>query len=153
MRSHLWAQNRNQSSPATWAATNGGAHRDSTGVHTTYNLQPGLSTGDIHALYQAGIAEAARVLRPGGHLLVKSQDGIESGRRHWTTRLIAGWAECAGFEQVDQGVLVNDKLPRMRHPYQEHARSNHSFLTTFRYHGNKPRPVRPVPAQQQALAL
>lgn len=116
-------------------ANNGGAHPASTGVHTTYNLQPGLSTGAIHALYREGITEAARILRPGGHLLVKSQDGIESGRRHWTTDLIREWAECAGFEAIDQGVLVNPHPPRMRHKHQQHARSNHSFLTTFKYHG------------------
>jgi hypothetical protein len=117
-------------------ANNGGPHRDGEdGVHVTYNLQPGLSTAAIHALYQAGIAEAARVLRPHGVLMVKCQDGVESGRRHWTSDLVRCWAEAAGFEAVDRGVLVTPQPGRMRHTQQQHARTNHSFLWTFRVTG------------------
>jgi hypothetical protein len=67
--------------------------------------------------------------------MVKCQDGVESGRRRWTSHLVLEWAEAAGFEAIDQGVLVNPQPPRMRHQVQYHARTNHSFLWTLRYVG------------------
>ena len=52
-------------------ANNGGQHAEAEGIHRTYNLQAGLSTGKIWALYERGIAEGHRLLQAGGALVVK----------------------------------------------------------------------------------
>src|SRR5699024_499292 len=51
---------------------------------------------DRHALIRAGIAEAVRVTAPGGHVLVKCQDQVSSGRVRWQTREFADALEADG---------------------------------------------------------
>jgi len=101
-------------------------------ITKTYNLKPGTSTAHIKAFYSQGMAECARVLRPGGILVVKCQDSIESGKQqrmeHWVSRV----ASDLGLTDEDTLVLVQSGRPLMRHPYQKHARKNHSYFRVFR---------------------
>lgn len=62
----------------------------------------GVSWQARHALITAGIAECARVLVPGGTLLVKCQDQVCGGAKRWQTREFADAAERAGCELVEQ---------------------------------------------------
>ena len=82
---------------------------------------------DRHALIRAGIDECARVLRPGGHLLIKCQDQVCSGRVRWQTREFADHAEGLGCVLVDALILVGHRQqpPGRR---QVHARRNYSTL-------------------------
>jgi hypothetical protein len=78
-------------------------------------------------LYAAGIIEAARVLKKGGTIIVKTQDEIESGRQRLSHCEIIGLLEVLGFVVLDLFVLVQRTLPAMRSAYQKSARKNHSY--------------------------
>lgn len=84
-----------------------------------------------HQLMQEGIAEAARILQPNGHLLFKCQDQVCSGRVHWQTRIMADHAETVGFRLVDALLFVGGRAqPAGRR--QVHARRNYSTLLVLR---------------------
>ena len=53
-----------------------------TGTAERYKLEP-ISVKDLRALYTEGMEEAARILAPGGFLVIKCQDQVCSGQRHW----------------------------------------------------------------------
>lgn len=92
---------------------------------------------DVKAKFTAGIDGSARALRPGGRLLVKCCDYVESGRRHWIHQHAVSAASAAGLVQVDEFVhhsgpgpqpaLNLDGTPRR----QVHSRRVHSFLCVF----------------------
>jgi hypothetical protein len=91
----------------------------------------------IRSLIDDGLAECARILRPGGWLLVKCMDYVESGHKVWNTFHVYGQAESLGLELVDRfhhltgggpQTLTNvDGSPRQ----QKHAREVSSMLLVF----------------------
>ncbi|SLI45343.1 Methylase of polypeptide chain release factors [Mycobacteroides abscessus subsp. massiliense] len=92
----------------------------------------GMSHADIRELYRAGMAEALRVLRPGGQLWVKTKDEIESGRQCWSHIEIHADAVDLGYYARDLFVLVPpSKSPQSRWSTQKHARKVHSYLWVF----------------------
>ena len=92
----------------------------------------GLSHEGIIALYVDGMREAFRVLRPGGLHWVKSQDEISSGKQRRSSIEIWQAAIELGFEDLDQFVLLQERLPLLQNPKQQHARKNHSYLWIFK---------------------
>lgn len=82
-------------------------------------------------LYEAGIREALRVLRPGGRLFVKCQDQIQAGKQRWVHIELFEFARSLGFYARDLLVLVQKTRPAIRWPQQKHARKNHSYLWVF----------------------
>lgn len=92
----------------------------------------GLTTIDaVVELYEAGIREALRVLRPGGRLFVKCQDQIQAGKQRWVHIELFDFARSLGFYARDLMVLVQKTRPAIRWPEQKHARKNHSYLWVF----------------------
>lgn len=92
----------------------------------------GMSHADIRELYADGMAEALRVLRPGGQLWVKCKDEIESGKQKWSHIEIHDDATGLGFYARDLFVLVPpSKSPQSRWSTQRHARKVHSYLWVF----------------------
>ena len=91
----------------------------------------GLNHDGIVRLYADGMREAKRVLRPGGLLLVKTQDEIESRRQRMTHIEIHDHAIALGMTVEDLFVMVRPAAPPVQHP-QKHARKNHSYLLVFR---------------------
>jgi hypothetical protein len=91
----------------------------------------------IRRLIDDGLAECTRVLAPGGYLLVKCMDYVESGRKVWNTFHVVSEAERLGLRLVDRfhhltgggpQVTVNlDGSPRE----QRHAREVTSMLLVF----------------------
>lgn len=90
------------------------------------------SPSALQDMINSGLAEAARVVRPGGVVLVKCQDYVSSGRlwigTHWT--LSQGIA--LGLELVDRLEHVGRARPQPSGRRQVHARRNLSTLLVFR---------------------
>jgi hypothetical protein len=114
-----------------------------------------------HALIAAGITEAARVLVPGGILLVKCQDQVCGGAVRFQTDEFTAAAAAAGCRKIDVLHLLGHRpqpewqtcrpckgtgLEKVRihpvcqscggagrfRPVQQHAARNHSTLLVFR---------------------
>lgn len=83
-------------------------------------------------LYLAAGAEARRVLRDHGILIVKCQDEVSANRQELThVQIITGLAEL-GFYARDLFVLVRSNRPAVaRLLRQVHARKNHSYFLVF----------------------
>ena len=91
----------------------------------------------VRALIDAGLAEGARILKPGGFLLVKCMDYVESGRKVWNTFHVFNESERLGLWLVERfihdtgggpQVMTNlDGSPRQ----QKHAREVASVLFVF----------------------
>lgn len=86
----------------------------------------------VMRLYAAGMAEAMRVLRPGGTCWVKCQDTVESHVQRWGHIVIHAAADALGFSAQDLFVVMTDTPPGGTRPAQHHARRNHSYLWIFR---------------------
>ena len=97
---------------------------------------PGTGGGRWHQavldLYLAAAAEARRVLRDHGILIVKCQDEVSANRQELThVQIILGLAEL-GFYARDLFVLVRANRPGVaRLLRQVHARKNHSYFLVF----------------------
>ncbi len=98
---------------------------------------PGGGTGGrwhqaVLDLYLAAAAEARRVLRDHGILIVKCQDEVSANRQELThVQLIAGLA-ALGFYARDLFVMVRPNRPGVaRLLRQVHARKNHSYFLVF----------------------
>lgn len=85
----------------------------------------------IIELYRGGMREAHRVLRPGGKLLVRCQDEIESGKQRWSHVEIFDVAGEIGFYERDLFVMVQRRDPILQRSEQKHARRNHGYLWVF----------------------
>lgn len=100
-------------------------------IATSFNLDVGpRSYRELHILYGLGIAEAWRVLRRNGVLIIKAQDQIESNRQVWTHAWMLDLGP--GWVAEDLFVLVQKGIPAARWPYQKHARKNHSYFIVQR---------------------
>ena len=85
---------------------------------------------DRHALIRDGLTECARVLAPGGHLLLKCQDQVCSGRVRWQTDEFTSHAAALGLAKVDRLDFLKSPRPQAA-TRQVHARRNHSTLLIF----------------------
>lgn len=87
------------------------------------------SMADVLSLYRDGAAEAYRVLRKGGRILVKCQDMAYNHRLHFVTTDVANILRSVGFGIADQFILVNEaRMPSSKWVTQERARRAHSVL-------------------------
>lgn len=84
-----------------------------------------------HTLIRDGITEAARVVRRGGHVLLKCQDQVCSGQVRWQTIEFANHAATLGLRLVDRFDLLGHR-PQPAGRRQVHARRNYSSLLVFR---------------------
>lgn len=88
------------------------------------------SRADRHRLILDGMAEATRVLRLGGRLLVKCQDQVNAGQVRWQTDMVTRHAEDLGYRKVDALLLLGGR-PQPPGRRQVHARRNYSTLLIF----------------------
>jgi DNA modification methylase len=86
---------------------------------------------DVTQLYEDGMKEAYRILKPNGLLWVKCKDEIESGKQNWSHIEILNIGETLKFYAKDLFVFTQISTPAMRERYQLHARKNHSYLWIF----------------------
>ncbi len=83
-------------------------------------------------LYFRAGAEAHRVLKPGGTLIVKCQDEVSANRQRLTHVEIINHYEASGFYTKDLFVVVRRNRPAVsRLKKQAHARKNHSYFLVF----------------------
>jgi hypothetical protein len=83
-------------------------------------------------LYFKAGAEAHRVLRDEGVLIVKCQDEVSANRQQLTHVEIINEYERLGFYTKDLFVVVRTNKPVVsRLLKQEHARKNHSYFLVF----------------------
>jgi SAM-dependent methyltransferase len=111
---------------------NGTSH-DMNAEHDGYanNSRPERGVKAVNTMYETSVAEAWRVLRPGGVLICKGMDQVESGRTNWFLHSPA-MLPSARWEPLDLFVVVRKGRPAMRHPYQIHARKSHSYFVVLR---------------------
>lgn len=77
---------------------------------------------DVMNLYRDGIDEAELVLSPGGILIVKCQDQVNSGKQIWFSIKIYNYAIMCSFEGIDRFHQLPHNKPHMRHNTQKHSR-------------------------------
>jgi hypothetical protein len=83
-------------------------------------------------LYFRAGAEAHRVLKPSGVLIVKCQDEVSANRQRLTHVEIINHYESNGFYTKDLFVIVRQNRPAVsRLKKQVHARKNHSYFLVF----------------------
>jgi ubiquinone/menaquinone biosynthesis C-methylase UbiE len=103
-------------------------------MHTKYNNK---STADlkwkgIMQLYYDGMAEARRVLKNRGYLLIKCQDEIEGRQQRFSHITLHNTAVELHYNPVDLLILHQRGKPSQRHKTQDHARKNHSYMWVFK---------------------
>ena len=96
-----------------------------------YGVEEPTNWRERHDLMVRGLNECARVLKSGGHLLVKCQDQVCSGKVRWQTDLMTSAARLVGLEKIDRFDLVGHR-PQPAGRRQVHARRNSSQLLVFR---------------------
>jgi len=110
----------------------------------------------LRDLYCPAILEAARVLKPGGILLVKAKDEIERGRQCYARDELPRAATRCGFTDQDMFLYEAQTGPTLltwdgHHP-QRHARKNHSYLFCFRLTDPPHRLTRGRPRKNSAVS-
>jgi hypothetical protein len=100
------------------------------GMDDRYGIDRYRTPDDVAELYRRGITEAARVVRPGGYVLVKCQDQICGGRLRLQTAEVIAFAQSIDLEVVDVLHLVGGR-PQPPGRRQVHARRNYSTMVVF----------------------
>lgn len=86
----------------------------------------------LQNLYRDAIAEAYRLLKLKGILVLKCQDKVSSGKQYMMHCLIYNWAVECGFIAVDLFVLLaRSRLIANWQRNQKHARKYHSYFWVF----------------------
>lgn len=103
------------------------------GFHQRYGLTDAPRTpAGVQELIDDGLTDAHRVVKPGGHVLVKCQDYIWSGRLWLGTHRTLTHALGLGFEVVDRLEHLSGVRPQPPGRRQVHARRNLSTLFVLR---------------------
>ena len=92
----------------------------------------GLPHREIMELYRLGIAEAKRILKPGGTLWVKCADEVEASRQRRSHVEVLQIAQDLGLVDADLFILMQEAPPVTNGRRQRHARKNCPFLWVFR---------------------
>lgn len=78
------------------------------------------------------ISLAARKVKRGGIICVKTQDACYGGKQTWVSHLILNFADELGLKHEDTFVLVTNHLLFTKHEKQYRARKNHCYFFVFR---------------------
>lgn len=118
-----------------------GSHLAGSGTHGAFreHYSNGTETSEgpkyheaVLDLYVRAGAEAKRVLKTGGVLIVKCQDEVSANRQRLTHVELINHFEGEGFYTKDLFVLVRQNKPGVsRLVTQVHARKNHSYFLVF----------------------
>ena len=90
------------------------------------------SMATLWEFYHHAMAEIHRVLAPGGWMVFKCQDGVLSGKNHFTHVEVCNQAQALGFVPVDLFILLaKHRMTDPTHAVQKHARKFHSYFWVF----------------------
>jgi len=107
-----------------------------TGPGATLKARFGEIVGTIYDLwdfYRLAMWEMKRVLKPGGWMVFKNQDGVLSGVNNFTHVEIMNRAVAMGFKPADLFVLLaKHRMMHPAHKRQVHARKFHSYFWVFK---------------------
>lgn len=88
---------------------------------------------DLWAFYGEALQEIHRVLKPGGWLIFKCQDGVLSGKNNFTHVEVYRRAVGIGFVPIDLFILLaKHRMMHPKHTVQKHARKYHSYFWVFK---------------------
>lgn len=102
-------------------------------IGLNYNTRSLRTPKEIVNWYSKATAEAHRILKQGGILIIKCQNMVNHGHQqpfqYEIFKLVSLW----GFEFLDDFILMNPGKPQLRHRNspQQHARKNHSVFLVF----------------------
>lgn len=92
----------------------------------------------LRQMYWAALMEFQVALQPGGLLVWKCQDIVESGKQNWTHIEIAMNARQCGMPVIDLAILVRKHtIKGHNHDRQVHFRKNHSYFLVIRKGGER----------------
>jgi hypothetical protein len=97
-----------------------------------YGVDKKMTWQEKHAMIQDGIRECSRVLKRGGHLLLKCQDQVCSGAIRWQTIYFTSVAEATRLILVDRFDMIGGGRPQPAGRRQVHAQGRPSTLLVFR---------------------
>lgn len=102
--------------------------------YKNYATTRGFSHEDIIQLYRDGMIEGCRILKPGGLMLVKCKDQIESGQQRMSHIAIHDIAvNDLQMEVQDLFVLTQKNSPMIQFlQAPQHAKKNHGYLWVFK---------------------
>jgi hypothetical protein len=101
--------------------------------YRNHQTTKGFSHDDIIQLFRDGMIEGHRILKPGGLMLVKCKDEIESGKQKITHIEIHDIAVNELRMEVQDTFVPTQKQPVMYGGQpQQHAWKNHSYLWVFK---------------------
>lgn len=84
-------------------------------------------------LYRSALIEFRRILKPGGIVAFKCQDGVSSGKNYFIHWEVEKYAREIGYEQLDLFILGSKRvLISSTWKKQQHARKSHSYFIVFR---------------------
>lgn len=86
---------------------------------------------ELETLIAQGMAEALRVLKPRGRLMVKCMDYVNGGRLVLGHHFVVTTALALGMDQVDEFIHSSGTGPQPPRERQMHSRRAHSFLCVF----------------------
>ena len=79
------------------------------------------------------MSECARVLKPGGYLLLKCMDQVASGKVQWQTLKFAAYGvDVLGLTLEDSLLMLTNPRKQPAGRQQVHARRNYSAMLIFR---------------------
>lgn len=104
----------------------GGSHPSDAG----YGVADSTNTASRIGLIRMGLNEAYRVCAPKGHIIVKCQDQVVSGRKYWQTMEIAEMGHELGVRLEDM-LHVRSYRPQPPGRRQVHSRCDYSTALIF----------------------
>jgi len=88
---------------------------------------------DLWQFYYESMEEIYRVLKFGGILVFKCQDGVLSGVNNFTHVVVHNMATDIGFRPIDLFILLaKHRMNHPKHTRQLHARKYHSYFWIFK---------------------
>ena len=125
-----------------------GSSSQPAGLVKAYRITQSIDCiNDVRDLYEKGIKECWRILRPGGRILVKCQDSSYSNKLHLFSMDVLVLMVNAGFDLADKFTLVSPSNVSTSSSNQGHARRIESVLWVGIKPGMRRRPVQPMSSE------